>query len=159
MARTPENCAFTKQHGDPDRAQIEGAPCAAGVGMLNSGLLVVIPSAGAFKALTDHLASDPAVAKYSFPDQELLSAVFHGRWAPLPYVYNALKALRWPGVHDAIWRDDRVKNVHYILSPKPWDEDLGTEAADETHRWWREVNAARLADEKRRGIQDPESAS
>ncbi len=26
-------------------------------------------------------------------------------------------------MHDAIWRDEGVKNVHYILMPKPWMED------------------------------------
>ena len=129
-------------------------PCNAGIGMLNSGLLVVVPSAGAFEALTTHLATDPAVAQYSFPDQELLSAVFRERWAPLPYVYNALKTLRWEGVHRPIWRDGGVKVVHYILSPKPWSEDPAQPVADETHRWWREVNEARLAEEERRGIGD-----
>ena len=112
--------------------------------MLNSGLLVVVPSKGAFAAIMHHLQTSSEVAKYSFPDQELLSAVFHERWAPLPYVYNALKTLRWKGVHDAIWRDDRVKIVHYILSPKPWSEDLSKPVTDETHTWWREANAERL---------------
>jgi hypothetical protein len=71
----------------------------------------------------------------------------------LPYVYNAFKTLRWKGVHDAIWRDDEVKNVHYIMSPKPWetrhmhhDEDLVV------HGWFRTANDERLAAEKEAGI-------
>ena len=122
--------------------------------MLNSGLLVVVPSTGAFNAITEHLTTSPAVAHYSFPDQELLSVVFKDRWIPLPYVYNALKALRWEGVHRSIWRDDRVKVVHYILNPKPWSETKGQKGADETHPWWFQANDERLLDEKRRGIID-----
>ncbi|KAL2758011.1 glycosyltransferase family 8 protein [Sodiomyces alcalophilus JCM 7366] len=92
----------------------------------------------------------------------LLSDLFRGRWVPLPYVYNALKTLRWPGVHDAIWRDDHVRVVHYILAPKPWDEQdpdgrwKGPANPDDevTHRWWAEYDAERRAAERERGIQD-----
>ena len=150
--RVPENCAFTKQHADPDTAQTEGAPCSTGVGMLNSGMLVVVPSADTYNMILSHLATDAAVAHYSFPDQELLSQVFRERWVPLPYVYNALKTLRTTGIHDAIWRDDRVKVVHYILTPKPWAEDVAGPVGHETHNWWRTWNAERLLDEKARGI-------
>ena len=69
-------------------------------------------------------------------------------------MYNALKTLRWKGVHDAIWRDDKVKNVHFILSPKPWDEtqeslaDAPVAPRDESHEWWWEINNERLKHEK-----------
>ena len=43
--------------------------------------------------------------------------------------------------------------MHFILSPKPWDEKEG-EGEDETHKWWWNVNGERLAEEKRRGIKD-----
>ena len=92
-------------------------------------------------------------ASYEFADQSLLGERFHGRWVGLPYIYNALKTLRWKGVHDAIWRDDKVKNIHYILSPKPWDEKP-EEMEDETHRWWQKVNEERLKEEKAQGIDD-----
>jgi len=72
---------------------------------------------------------------------------------PIPYIYNALKTMRWEGVHDAIWRDDKVKNIHYILSPKPWDETMET-AADESHKWWIKVNDERVVEDKAKGIQD-----
>ena len=120
--------------------------------MLNSGMLVVVPSTGLYEAIATHMATSPAIEHYSFPDQELLSDLFKDRWVPLPYVYNALKTLRWKGVHDAIWRDDKVKVVHYILNPKPWSEDPGAPLADETHQWWRDVNKERLQDEQHRGI-------
>ena len=85
--------------------------------------------------------------------KSLLGDLFFGRWVPLPYTYNALKTLRWKGVHDAIWRDDEVKNVHYILSPKPWDEKK-EDAKDETHPWWHDMNEERLKSEKAKGIDD-----
>lgn len=78
----------------------------------------------------------------------------------LPYIYNALKTLRWEGVHREIWRDEEVKNIHYILSPKPWNESLeermrpddGTR--DPLHRWWWAVNEERSRREKEMGIDD-----
>ncbi|KAJ4410537.1 hypothetical protein N0V91_002024 [Didymella pomorum] len=103
--------------------------------------------------LQSRLQPHPKTAEYTFPDQSLLSDLFYGRWVALPYVYNAFKTLRWKGVHDAIWRDDEVKNVHYIMSPKPWetrhmhhDEDLVV------HGWFWTANDERLAAEKEAGI-------
>ena len=61
--------------------------------------------------------------------------------------------MAWKGVHDAIWRDDKIKNIHYILSPKPWDEKPGEEAY-ETHKWWTKYNQERLAKEKEMGTVD-----
>lgn len=92
-----------------------------------------------------------------FPDQDLLADVFAGQWVVLPYVYNALKTLRWKGVHDTFWRDDEVRNVHYILSPKPWDEvdEMGVwTGKDETHGWWVDVNRERKKADKIRGLTD-----
>ena len=59
----------------------------------------------------------------------------------MPYVYNALKTLRWKEVHAPIWRDDRVKIVHYISIPKPWDKENIT---DVTYEWWWKMNEERL---------------
>lgn len=58
-----------------------------------------------------------------FAEQSLLGRLFPRRWAPLPYAYNALKTLRWRGVHDGLWRDGEVRCVHYILTPKPWERE------------------------------------
>lgn len=152
----PENCAFTSQHGEPEKAQTEGAPSSAGLAMPNGGLQVVVPSAEAYDAISSALGSE-ATTEYEFSDQSLLGDVFNGRWVGIPYIYNALKTLRWKGVHDAIWRDDKVKNVHYILSPKPWDEndeDKKKEGRDGSNQWWWDINEKRLAEEKKNGIQD-----
>ncbi len=152
----PENCAFTYQHSDPEKAQKEGAPPDLGITMPNGGLQVVVPCDETYNKIAAAM-SDDKTSSYDFSDQSLLGDVFHGRWVALPYVYNALKTLRWKGVHDAIWRDDRVKNIHYILSPKPWDEseeDRRAEKRDCANAWWWDVNDRRLQQEKKNGIDD-----
>ncbi|KAL7808153.1 glycosyltransferase family 8 protein [Trichoderma gracile] len=152
----PENCAFTSQHADPETAQTEAPDPAAGpLGFMNGGLQVVNPSEALYAQIVAHMEAD--AANMDFADQSLLSDLYRGRWVPLPYTYNALKTMRWKGVHDRIWRDERVKNVHYILSPKPWDE-IGEKGewtgSDESHRWWYDANRARKAAEMAAGIDD-----
>lgn len=111
------------------------------------------PSKAVYNLILEYMESN--AINMDFADQSLLSDLFRGRWVPLPYIYNALKTLRWETVHKEIWRDDKVKNVHYILAPKPWDE-MDKEGKfigkDETHVWWVEANQERLAQEKQRGI-------
>ena len=153
---TPANCAFTSQHNEPDEAQVVGAASTAGLAMPNGGLQVVVPCTQIYDRISETLQSD-ITTSYDFSDQSLLGDLFRGRWVAIPYIYNALKTLRWGGVHDAIWRDDRVKNVHYLLSPKPWDEteeDRRKSERDGTHQWWWDKNNKRIADEKSRGIDD-----
>lgn len=151
--RIPENCAFTLQHPHPEEAQTTGAPATAGLGLLNSGLLVINPSCGISETILQTLKS-PKVHSYEFPDQDLLADVYRGRWVALPYVYNALKTLRWDFVHAPIWRDERVKNIHYILGPKPWNEKEEGPWVDETHGWWWDANAERKRVEREAGIGD-----
>ena len=150
----PEHCAFTSQHNTPDAAQTEGADPAVGpLGFMNGGLQVVNPSKVLYGQILSHMEAD--AVNMDFADQSLLSDLYRGRWVALPYIYNALKTLRWPGVHEQIWRDDQVKNVHYILSPKPWDEinDKGEwTGKDESHKWWIDMNRERKAHEKENGI-------
>jgi lipopolysaccharide biosynthesis glycosyltransferase len=148
----PENCAFTSQHANPNAAQTTGAPSGFGLGMPNGGLQVVNPSAAVYNLILEQL-SNPSSTDYDFADQSLLGDLFRGRWVALPYTYNALKTMRNEGVHKQIWRDGEVKNVHYILSPKPWDEEKG-KWSQESHEWWWDVNTERLAEEKKRGIED-----
>ncbi|KAL4953347.1 nucleotide-diphospho-sugar transferase [Aspergillus filifer] len=158
----PSNCAYTPQHTHPESAQNQGSPKTSGVGMLNSGLLVVRPSLTAYKQIQTYLSSPAKLEKYTFPDQELLSEAFKDRWVPLPYIYNALKTMRDENVHGMIWRDEQVKNVHYIFAVKPWQaeppvqEELEKEGGkgDVLNRWWWEVNYERRALEKERGIED-----
>jgi len=147
----PENCAFNSQHATPDLAQTEGAPATTGLGILNGGLQIVNPSIAVYNLIIAQLSNASSISDYEFADQSLLSDLFKDRWVTLPYVYNALKTLRWPNVHSVIWDDEKVKNIHYILSPKPWDEKRG-ETNDETHEWWWKANDDRLMDEKAKGI-------
>jgi alpha-N-acetylglucosamine transferase len=147
----PENCGFTSQHSDPEKAQTTGAPPDFGLGMPNGGLQVVNPSTEVYNLILERL-SDPSAMNYDFADQSLLSDAFWGRWVALPYTYNALKTMRTSS-HKAIWRDEEVKNVHFLLSPKPWDEKPGS-CSQEIHEWWWPVNEERLVEEKKRGIED-----
>ncbi|KAL4937464.1 hypothetical protein BDV06DRAFT_215860 [Aspergillus oleicola] len=149
----PANCAYTTQHTHPSTAQITGAPSSTGLSIPNGGLLVINPSQAIYNKILAQLASS-ATATYDFADQSLLGDLFRDRWVALPYIYNALKTMRWEGVHDAIWRDEDVKNVHFILSPKPWEEVGGQEGRDKTHGWWWEVNEERKKEQKKRWIDD-----
>lgn len=151
--RVPANCAFTSQHSDPDSAQINGAAAKGSLGMPNGGLQVINPCGAIYNRILHQLTQEDAISNYEFADQSMLSDLFYNRWVPLPYIYNALKTLRWKGVHDAIWRDDQVKNVHMLLSPKGWDEEPG-KATDETHNWWHDLNFERKTDEQYKGIDD-----
>lgn len=151
--RIPANCAFTTQHSDPANAQKHGASTNSSLGMPNGGLQVVNPSQGIYALILKQLTDPAAIDGYEFADQSMLGDMFRDQWVSLPYVYNALKTLRWDGVHSEIWRDDEVKNVHLILSPKAWDEEEGT-SKDETHKWWWKYNRLRLDDEKAAGIED-----
>lgn len=150
----PENCAFTSQHSTPDAAQTDAAdPSVGPLGFMNGGLQVVNPSKGLYAQIVAHMEAD--ATNMDFADQSLLSDLYRERWVPLPYIYNALKTLRWEGVHNAIWRDESVKNIHYILSPKPWDEinDKGEwTGKEESHKWWIDANRARKDLEKEKGI-------
>lgn len=129
--------------------------------MLNSGVLVITPSAQIYAEITSALQEISRIEKYEFPDQQLLSDVFAGRWVSIPYVYNALKTLRWGEVHGAIWRDEEVRAVHYIFAKKPWHEGVGvhSEAAareklDGPSLWWWEADWERRGLERARGVVD-----
>jgi lipopolysaccharide biosynthesis glycosyltransferase len=58
----------------------------------------------------------------NFPDQDFLNQFFKGKWVPLPYVYNAVKLLRT--FHPSVWDDKAVRNVHYVMSDKPWNKEI-----------------------------------
>lgn len=165
----PANCAYTAQHTDPTGAQATGMPSDFGLGIPNGGLQVVKPNEKTYKHIRAALQDAMLTGTCDFADQSLLATLFHGRWAPLPYVYNALKTIRWKGVHNQIWDDDSVKNVHYILDPKPWNEpdpfenrpqdgaDTKTASGssdDECLRWWWKMTQARRQQERSLGIDD-----
>jgi lipopolysaccharide biosynthesis glycosyltransferase len=98
--------------------------------------LVLTPSKKLMAELEAFLANSPLVPDFKFPDQDLLAAVFRGRWAPLPWKYNALKTVS--RTHPEIWRDSEVCCVHYILREKPWHFRRGDAPPqfEYLHEWW-----------------------
>ncbi|KAK3296762.1 glycosyltransferase family 8 protein [Chaetomium fimeti] len=123
---TPANCAYTTQHPSPTTAQHTPPPPSTNLSLLNGGLLTLRPSPTTFTTITTFLrdhATECTPAQLPFAEQSLLSILFRGRWAALPYVYNALAPMRRrQGGHGAaLWRDGEVRAVHFILVPKPWE--------------------------------------
>ncbi|KIJ68321.1 glycosyltransferase family 8 protein [Hydnomerulius pinastri MD-312] len=135
----PANCAYTPlEHptGLKSPTQItEKSPRPHT--QLNSGLVVLNPSVELSNAVYNHLYTSPLVSTWSFPDQDLLSDFFKGKWKPLPWCYNALKTLML--IHKPIWRDDEIRCLHYILADKPWQARVpknGGGDYDKSHQWW-----------------------
>lgn len=145
----PENCAYSHYHEYKYEHAWQGPPCDAGLSMCNGGLQVVEPDLENFNKILAALDS-PVTSSYEFSDQSLLSDVFKDRWVPLSYKYNALKTLKW--IHADVWNSDEVKNIHYIINPKPWDDV--PDSADNTNTFgvWRTVNAERLEAEAAAGL-------
>ncbi|KZV75553.1 glycosyltransferase family 8 protein [Peniophora sp. CONT] len=103
--------------------------------LLNSGLVVLHPSTELEAEIVNFVHTSPLVPTFSFPDQDLLSAFFAGRWRPLPWVYNALKTLRV--IHTPLWRDEEIRCLHYILHDKPWHARVGAiPEYEEMNKWW-----------------------
>ncbi|KKF94889.1 putative protein R707 [Ceratocystis platani] len=144
-------------HGTPETAhQIAPACNASPMGYLNGGLLVLVPSAALWERILNYMHAN--ASGMGFADQSVLSELFAGRWVPLPYIYNALRTMRWEGVHEVIWRDDKVKNLHYILDPKPWAAQTGEVGMrlekDPTYQWWVDLDQQRKTWDKNNGITD-----
>lgn len=143
----PDNCAYTHYFEYEYDQPWQGPPCKAGLGMCNGGLQVVLPDEANYKKILAALDSD-ATVDYEFSDQSLLSDVFADSWVPLSYKYNALKSLKW--VHAPVWKDEEVKNIHYIITPKPWEVDENYDDTTGTFHYWWSANADRLEAEKKK---------
>ncbi|KAH7883276.1 glycosyltransferase family 8 protein [Phlebopus sp. FC_14] len=135
----PENCAYTPlEHPTAlttPTAITDTSP--RPYSLLNSGLVVLNPSAELAHAVYNHLYTSSLVPTWSFPDQDLLSDFFKARWQPLPWCYNALKTLML--IHKPLWRDEEIRCLHYILADKPWQARVpenGNGDYDKSHRWW-----------------------
>ncbi|KAG1801499.1 glycosyltransferase family 8 protein [Suillus plorans] len=135
----PENCAYTPlihPSGLTTPVLITEASPRPHT-QLNSGIVVLNPSLALAETVRNHLYTSPLVPTWSFPDQDLLSDLFRGKWKPLPWCYNALKTLML--IHKPLWRDEEIRCLHYILADKPWqtrvsEDDTGEYA--KSHRWW-----------------------
>jgi len=101
-------------------------------------MVVLHPSKELSEAIIHFLLTTDKIAEFSFPDQDLLTAYFQGKWKALPWYYNALRTLRV--IHKPEWSDDEVRCVHYILAQKPWSARVPireTEGEfDVVNRWW-----------------------
>jgi hypothetical protein len=121
--RTRENCAYTPtRHPEALLEPVQPSDSPNPHTLLNSGLVVLTPSRTTMDRITGLLASENTeeqelIASWMFPDQDALAHVFHGKWQALPWCYNALKTMRY--WHGNFWRDEEVRNVHYICD-KPW---------------------------------------
>ncbi len=110
----PENCHYTWQdRGEPAPILLDN--------YLNGGFLVLKPDNEVFEQLAARIAAIVDLKAYPFSEQDLLNEAFDGRWQPLSYIYNALKTL--PFQHCRMWKENKVKNLHFILA-KPWKRDL-----------------------------------
>jgi len=107
-------------------------------GQLNSGTVVLSPSEPLAESLVKYLESSPRVAEWKFPDQDLLSEYFKGKWRPISWYYNALRSLR--NSHPAMWCNNEIRCLHYIFADKPWQSRItaqGTEMGfDIMNKWW-----------------------
>lgn len=140
LLRVPANCAYTPlEHPHAlSRASHIAPNSPRPYNLLNSGIVVMNPSASLSQTVLNYLHTSPDVSSFSFPDQDLLAAVFYGKWKPLPWIYNALKTLRQ--IHKPLWRDEEVRCLHYILHDKPWHARLGQQGSsveyEEVNMWW-----------------------
>jgi inositol 3-alpha-galactosyltransferase len=47
--------------------------------------------------------------------------------------------------HKELWDDSVIKNIHYIITPKPWEvEEDEYEDTTGTFKWWCDINKERL---------------
>lgn len=154
-----KNCSFTDyQHKLPNGWDLEiygPQPQDLQVGICNGGLQVVKPTKLLYEKIIRALANNDL--DYDFADQSLLSDVFKDNWVGLSYIYNYLKTLK------IIHKDldfNKVKNIHYILTPKPWDfktkeERLKFKDDSDTFKYWWDINDERLNIEREQlGIDD-----
>jgi len=109
--------------------------------LLNSGIFLFEPNEGLWKDMMRFLERETEMLKgFLFPDQDFLTEFFRGRWRSVGWQYNALKT--WRYWHPEMWRDEEVRNLHYIVD-KPWNKRVGRDGKagylgndGVTHRWW-----------------------
>lgn len=132
--RVPANCGYSNEHQPVQITENSPGPYS----QMNSGTLVLNPSARDASAIKKFLAESPLVPTFRFPDQDALSEIYKGKWKLLPWNYNALKTLR--DIHPNLWKDEEVRCLHYILAGKPWSMRPGEGGDyDVVNRWWWEA--------------------
>nr|POE88409.1 galactinol synthase 1 [Quercus suber] len=139
---TPENCAYTPlvhpfALDHPTQPTNESRPT---YHLLNSGMFLYRPSVELWDRMLHFFNTSDRLREYKFPDQDFLADFFHNNWLGLGWQWNAIKTMRY--WHPAIWRDDEVVCLHYIVD-KPWASRIGADGVagykgddGETHAWW-----------------------
>jgi Glycosyl transferase family 8 len=136
--RRPENCAYSAilHPTAPPPAVTVNSP--RPYSLLNSGTVVLNPSRTLAAGITRFLCTSDKISEWNFPDQDLLSEFFKGKWKPIPWYFNALRSLR--NVHPRLWRTNEIRCLHYIFADKPWMSRItppGLEKGIEVmNRWW-----------------------
>lgn len=141
---TVDNCAYTGL--THPLAMVKSCPVPPkGTGkqthtILNSGLFLFEPDPRTWDEMLGYLNTSPMLKDFLFPDQDFLAEFFKGRWVSVGWQYNALKT--WRYWHPEMWRDEEVRNLHYIVD-KPWAKRVGKDGKagylgndGETHAWW-----------------------
>ncbi|KAF8912780.1 nucleotide-diphospho-sugar transferase [Gymnopilus junonius] len=134
----PRNCAYTavKYPTAPPPAITEHSP--RPYTQLNSGTVVLNPSKSLSADIIQFLFTCDRVSEWTFPDQDLLSEFFRGKWQPISWYYNALRSLR--NVHPVLWSKNEIRCLHYIYADKPWQSRKTPPKSEEgfevMNRWW-----------------------
>jgi lipopolysaccharide biosynthesis glycosyltransferase len=100
--------------------------------------VVLNPSKRLSASIARFLSTSDKISEWIFPDQDLLSEFFKGKWRPIPWYFNALRSL--PNVHSKLWRINEIRCLHYIFTDKPWQARITPPGSDKgfdvMNRWW-----------------------
>jgi lipopolysaccharide biosynthesis glycosyltransferase len=134
----PENCAHSSVPHPTAPPPIATANSPRPYSQLNSGTVILNPSKILAASITRFLYTSEKSSEWSFPDQDLLSEFFKGKWRPIPWYFNALRTLH--SVHPQLWRNNEIRFLHYILADKPWHSRItppgSGQGFDVMNRWW-----------------------
>lgn len=138
LCRLPQNCAYAKVHSPTDSPPTITAQSPRPHTQLNSGTVILNPSTALFTGIKKFLETSERVSEWTFPDQDLLSEYFKGRWKPISWWYNALRTLST--THPSIWQESEIRCLHYIFADKPWQSRVYQGDSESTfavmNRWW-----------------------
>jgi len=100
--------------------------------------VVLNPSKTLAASIVQFLCTSDKISEWKFPDQDLLSEFFKGKWTPIPWYYNALRSLY--SVHPHLWSNDEIRCLHYIFAEKPWFSRVTPPGSGEglvmMDKWW-----------------------
>lgn len=136
--RRPENCAYSSVSHPTAPAPIIASNSPRPYTQLNSGTVILNPSKSLSASITRFLYTSNKISEWAFPDQDLLSEFFKGKWRPIPWYFNALRSLY--SIHPQLWRNSEIRCLHYIFADKPWQARITPPGSDKgfdvMNRWW-----------------------